>query len=220
MSRTHTAVSDELWDYIGSVTRREPDVLRRIRAATEKHPQAMCQIAPEQGQFMDLLIHLIGARRALEVGVFTGYSSTAVALALPDDGKLVACDINAEWTAMAQRFWLEAGVERKIELRLAPALETLDGLLEDGQAGSFDFAFIDADKENYAGYYERALQLVRTGGLILIDNVLWHGRVIDADSSDADTLAIRKLNEELHHDERVWLSMIGMGDGLTLACKR
>jgi predicted O-methyltransferase YrrM len=220
MSNIHTPVSEQLWDYIRRVSLRELDVLRRIREATASHPQVSCQIAAEQGQFMALLIRLTSARRTLEIGVFTGYSSTAVALALPDDGRIVACDVNAEWTAIARRFWREAGVEHKIDLRLAPALETLDRLLAEGQAGSFDFAFIDADKENYDGYYERALQLVRPGGLIAVDNVLWHGRVIDPEVKDTDTLAIRALNEKLHGDERVWLSLVPIGDGVTLACKR
>jgi caffeoyl-CoA O-methyltransferase len=220
MSNIHTPVSPELWDYIRRVSLREPAVLRRIREATANHPQSMCQIAAEQGQFMALLIHLLGAKRTLEVGVFTGYSSTAVALALPDDGKIIACDVNEEWTAMARGFWREAGVEHKIDLRLAPATETLDKLLAEGQAGTFDFAFIDADKDNYDAYYERALRLVRTGGLIGVDNVLWHNRVIDPAANDADTLAIRALNEKLHADERVWLSLVPIGDGLTLACKR
>jgi caffeoyl-CoA O-methyltransferase len=209
-----------LWDYIRRVSLREPDILRRIREATASHPQVSCQIAAEQGQFMALLIHLINARRTLEVGVFTGYSSTAVALALPDDGKIIACDVNKEWTAMARGFWREAGVEHKIDLRIAPAVETLDKLLAEGQAGTFDFAFIDADKENYDAYYERALKLVRTGGLIGVDNVLWHNRVIDPAVNDADTVAIRALNEKLHGDERVWLSLVPIGDGLTLAIKR
>jgi predicted O-methyltransferase YrrM len=220
MSNIHTPVSEELWDYIRRVSLREPDVLRRIREATATHPNVSCQIAAEQGQFMALLIHLIGAKRTLEVGVFTGYSSTAVALALPDDGRIIACDVNAEWTATARRFWREAGVEHKIDLRLGPAIGTLDRLLAEGQAGTFDFAFIDADKTNYDGYYERALQLVRAGGLIAIDNVLWHGSVIDPEANHPDTLAIRALNEKLHGDDRVWLSLVPIGDGLTLACKR
>jgi predicted O-methyltransferase YrrM len=220
MSNIHTPVSEELWDYIRRVSLREPDVLRRIREATATHPHVSCQIAAEQGQFMALLIHLIGAKRTLEVGVFTGYSSTVVALALPDDGKIIACDVNAEWTATARRFWREAGVEHKIDLRLGPAIGTLDRLLAEGQAGTFVFAFIDADKTNYDGYYERALQLVRAGGLIAIDNVLWHGSVIDPEANHADTLAIRALNEKLHADDRVWLSLVPIGDGLTLACKR
>jgi caffeoyl-CoA O-methyltransferase len=220
MSTVHTQIDPELWDYIRRVSLREDEVLHRIREATASHPQMSCQIAAEQGQFMALLIHLTGARRTLEVGVFTGYSSTAVALALPEDGRIIACDINQEWTAVARRFWREAGVEHKIDLRLAPATETLDKLLAEGQAGKFDFAFIDADKENYDGYYERALRLVRTGGLIAVDNVIWHGRVIDPAANDVDTQAIRALNEKLHADERVWLSLVPIGDGLTLACKR
>lgn len=220
MSTDHTSVTPELWDYIGKVTRREPDVLRRLREATASNPMSRMQIAPEQGQFMALLIHLLGAKRTLEVGVFTGYSSTAVALALPIDGKIVACDVSEEWTAMARQFWREAGVESKIDLRLAPAMETLDKLLAEGQAGTFDFAFIDADKENYDGYYERALELIRPRGLIAVDNVLWHGQVLDPGVNDKDTVAIRALNEKLHYDERVSLSLIPIGDGLTLACKR
>jgi caffeoyl-CoA O-methyltransferase len=220
MSNIHTPVDPALWDYIRRVSLREPDVLRRIREATASHPHVSCQIAAEQGQFMALLIHLIGAKRTLEVGVFTGYSSTAVALALPDDGWIVACDVNKEWTSMARRFWREAGVEHKIDLRLAPAVETLDKLLAEGQAGKFDFAFIDADKENYDAYYERTLQLVRQGGLIAVDNVLWHRHVIDPEANDADTQAIRALNKKLHADERVWLSLVPIGDGVTLACKR
>jgi len=220
MSNIHTPVDEQLWDYIRRVSLREPDVLRRIREATASHPHVSCQISADQGQFMELLIHLIAAKRTLEVGVFTGYSSTAVALALPDDGRIIACDVNAEWTSVARGFWREAGVEHKIDLRLGPALRTLDGLLAEGQAGTFDFAFIDADKENYDGYYERALQLVRAGGLIAIDNVLWHRRVIDESVNDADTRAIRALNEKLHADQRVWLSLVPIGDGVTLACKR
>ena len=220
MSNIHTPATAEIWDYIRSVSLREPDVLRRIREATANHPHVSCQIAAEQGQFMAMLIRLMGASRTLEIGVFTGYSSTAVALALADAGRIVACDLNAEWTSVARRFWKEAGVEHKIDLRLGPALETLDRLLAEGQGGSFDFAFIDADKENYDGYYERCLKLLRAGGLIAVDNVLWKGSVIDPRATDADTNAIRALNQKLHHDERVWLSLVPIGDGLTLACKK
>ena len=220
MSVIHTPATKETWDYIRSVTLREPDVLRRLREATAPMPQVSCQIAPEQGQFMALLIRLIGASRTLEIGTFTGYSSTAVALALPDDGKLIACDISVEWTAIARQYWREAGVEHKIDLRLAPAVQTLDRLIAEGQAGTFDFAFIDADKANYDAYFERSLQLVRTDGLIAIDNVLWHGKAADPSVKEADAEAVRKLNRKLHHDERLWLSMIPIGDGLTLACKR
>src|SRR6266542_665800 len=220
MSNIHTPATREIWDYIRAVSLREPEVLRHIREATADHPQVSCQIAAEQGQFMAMLIRLMGARRTLEIGVFTGYSSTAVALALPDEGRMVACDLNAEWTSMARRFWRGAGVEHKIDLRLGPAMATLDSLLADGQSGSFDFAFIDADKENYDGYYERCVKLVRRGGLITIDNVLWKGNVIDPRATDADTEAIRALNKKLHDDERVWLSLVPIGDGLTLACKK
>jgi caffeoyl-CoA O-methyltransferase len=220
MSNIHTPATPEIWDYIREISLREPEVLRRIREATARHPQVSCQIAAEQGQFMALLIRLMGARRTLEIGVFTGYSSTAVALALPDDGRMVACDLNADWTSAARRFWREAGVEHKIDLRLGPAMETLDRLLGEGAGGSFDFAFIDADKENYDGYYERCLQLLRSGGLIAVDNVLWKGSVIDAAATDPDTEAIRALNRKLHHDERVWLSLVPIGDGVTLACKK
>ena len=220
MSTIQTGVSEELSAYIRKVTVREPDLFRRLREETAKRPNAIMQISPEQGQFMSLLVQLTGARRTLEVGVFTGYSSTAVALALPEDGRIVACDVSQDFTSMARRYWREAGVEHKIDLRLAPAAETLDQLLAEGQANTFDFAFIDADKENYDLYYERALKLVRPGGLIVIDNVLWHGKVLDSSIQDADTRAIRALNEKLHRDERVWLSMVPVGDGMTLARKR
>jgi predicted O-methyltransferase YrrM len=213
-------IDGALWDYIRRVTLREPDVLRRLREETAGNPQVNMQISPEQGQFMALLMHLIGARRTIEVGVFTGYSSLAVALALPDDGRMIACDVSEEWTAVARRYWREAGVEHKIDLRLRPALETLDGLIASGEAGRFDFAFIDADKENYAHYFERALVLLRPGGLIAVDNVLWSGKVLDPEENDADTRAIRAFNENLHTDERVWLSMLPVRDGLTLASKK
>jgi predicted O-methyltransferase YrrM len=213
-------IDDSLRDYMRNVTLREPPILERLREETTRHPLAIMQISPEQGQFMALLIHLLGARKTLEIGVFTGYSSLSVALALPEDGHIIACDVNDEYTSVARRYWREAGVERKIDLRLRPALETLDDLIAAGQGGRFDFAFIDADKGNYANYFERALVLVRPGGLIAIDNVLWYGRVVDPAVQDADTVAIREFNEKLHHDERVWLSMLPVRDGLTLACKK
>lgn len=219
MSRTHTPITEELADYIRAVTLREPDALKRLREETESHPQASCQIAPEQGQFLHLLARILGARKTLEVGVFMGYSSTWVALALPPGGKVVACDQSQEYVARARRTWREAGVEGKIELRLAPALQSLDALVAEGQAGTFDFAFIDADKENYPHYYERSLVLLRKGGLIAADNVLWHGSVVDPNDHHADTEAVRAFNRKLHADERVALSMATMGDGLTLACK-
>ena len=213
-------MTDALWDYLRSVTVREPDVLRRLREETAGHPHANMQISPDQGQFMALLMHLIGAKRTIEVGVFTGYSSLSVALALPADGHIIACDVNEEWTAVARRYWRDAGVEHKIDLRLRPALETLDGLIASGEAGRFDFAFIDADKSNYQNYFDRALVLVRPGGLIAVDNVLWSGRVLDAKTTDKDTSAIRAFNEKLRDDDRVWVSMLPIRDGLTLACRK
>jgi predicted O-methyltransferase YrrM len=178
------------------------------------------QISPEQGQFMALLIELLGAKKTLEVGVFTGYSALWVALTLPAEGQLVACDINPEWTSIAQRYWQRAGVANKIDLRLGPAIQTLDQLIEAGEAGSFDFAFIDAEKTEYEDYYQRALELIRPGGLIAVDNVLRNGRVIDPSFTDEDTGAIRTFNSARLHDEQVTLSMIPIADGLTLARKR
>ncbi len=219
MSRIHTPLTDELADYVRQIALREPDVLRQQREATDLHPRASMQTSPEQGQFLHMLTRLTGAKKTLEVGVFLGYSSTWVAMALPAGGRIIACDLSEEYTAEARRLWREAGVEDKIELRLGPAVDTLDRLIADGSGGSFDFAFIDADKSNYANYYERALVLVRTGGLIAIDNVLWGGDVIDASNTDADTEAIRAFNRKLHADARVTLSLVPLGDGLTLACK-
>ncbi len=220
MSNRTFTLADSLYQYVLSVSLRESDVLRRLRQETATLPMAGMQIAPEQGQFMALLVRLLGARRTIEVGVFTGYSALAVAAALPDDGRIVACDVSAEWTATARRYWREAGVDHKIDLRLAPALETLDRLLEEGAAGSFDFAFIDADKTGYHEYYERCLTLLRRGGLIAVDNVLWDGRVADPDARDADTEAIRAFNRALSGDERIDLALVPIGDGLTLARKR
>jgi len=220
MSSQHLELSGELWEYIGRVSLREPDVLRRLREETAPLPMARMQISPEQGQFMGLLTRLLGARMTLEVGVFTGYSSISVALALPADGKIIACDVSEEWTSIARRYWVEAGVAHKIDLRLRPAVETLDALLAKGRAGSFDFAFIDADKSNYLNYYERCLELLRPGGLIAVDNVLWHGSVIDPAKQDEDTLAIRRFNLLVSEDERVWVSLLPLSDGLTLAMKR
>ena len=220
MATGDTTIDGQLLDYIGRVTLREPEILRRLREETSRHPHGVMQISAEEGQLMALLVHLLSARKTLEIGVFTGYSSLAVALALPDDGRIIACDVSEEWTSIARRYWREAGVERKIDLRLGPALKTLDDLIAQGQGGRFDFAFIDADKGNYANYFERALVLIRSGGLIAIDNVLWDGKVIDPSVNDEDTRAIRAINESLHHDERVWISMLPIRDGLTLACKK
>jgi caffeoyl-CoA O-methyltransferase len=213
-------IGDELWEYMRRVTLREPELLRKLREETAPHPKSSFQISAEQGQFMALLMHLIGARRTIEIGVFTGYSALSVALALPADGRIIACDINEEWTAVARRYWREAGVDHKIDLRLGPALATLDHLIASGLGNQFDFVFIDADKTNYANYYERALVLLRPGGLIGVDNVLWYGRVIDPSFGDPDTLAIRAFNEQIKNDDRVWLSMLPLRDGLTLACKK
>ena len=220
MSNLQTPISPELAAYIRGVSLREPELLSRLREETAARPDAGMQLSPEQGQFLGMLVRMTGARRAVEVGVFTGLSSLHVALAMPPDGRLIACDVNPETTAIARRYWRDAGVENKIELRIAPAIDTLDALLGDGGAGSYDFAFVDADKENYVHYYERVLKLLRPGGLAAIDNVLWHGRVIDESVQDADTRAIREFNAKLHQDERVWLSLVAIGDGLTLALKR
>jgi caffeoyl-CoA O-methyltransferase len=219
MSRIHTQLTPDLTDYIRQVALREPEVLRRQREGTDAHPRASMQTAPEQGQLLHLLARLAGARKTLEVGVFLGYSSTWVALALPEGGKVVACDQSEEYTAQARQLWRAAGVEDKIELRLGPALDTLDALIAEGNGGTFDFAFLDADKANYANYYDRAMVLVRPGGLIAIDNVLWHGDVADARKTDAETETIRAFNRKLQADERVTLSLVPLGDGLTLACK-
>ena len=197
--------------YLREVSLRDHPLLARLRAATASHPRAIMQITPEQGQFMQLLLRLTGARRTIEIGVFTGYSALITALALPADGQVVACDISDEWTSLGRPYWQEAGIAHKIDLRLAPALETLNTL-----TGPFDFAFIDADKVNYDAYYERCLQLVRPGGLILIDNTLWHGDVINPAKQDADTLAIRALNKKLQADPRIDLSLLPLGDGLTV----
>ncbi|MSP82661.1 MAG: SAM-dependent methyltransferase [Alphaproteobacteria bacterium] len=220
MANRTIKMTGKLHDYLLSVSSREPAVLAKLRKETGKLQWAQMQIGADQGQFMGLLVRLLGARRTLEVGVFTGYSSLAVALALPADGRIIACDVNEEWTAIARRYWAEAGVAHKIDLRLRPAVATLDELLRNGEAGRFDFAFIDADKANYDHYYERCLKLLRPGGLIAVDNVLWGGEVLDKTKQDDDTNAIRALNAKLHGDDRVDLSMLPVGDGLTLALKR
>ena len=219
MSR-HFSFDERTYEYLVTTSVRETEVAERLREETQKLPMAQMQISPDQGQFMQLLVQLINARRTLEVGVFTGYSSLWVALGLPEDGRIVACDVSVEYTAIARRYWQEAGVAQKIDLQLRPALATLDDLLAKGEAGTFDFAFIDADKSNYDNYYERALRLVRDGGLIAIDNTIWSGRVADPNEKDDDTVAIRKLNEKLLDDKRIALSMLTVGDGLTLAMKR
>lgn len=209
-----------LYEYLLSVSLQEPKILSQLRQETAQHPMGRMQIAPEQGQFMALLVQLMGAKKTLEVGVFTGYSTLVVALALPPQGKVVACEVNQEYAAIACRCWQQAGVADKIDLHVAPAQETLAQLLRDGQAATFDFAFIDADKSNYDSYYEQALQLVRPGGLIAIDNVLWSGRVANPQVQDNRTKKIRALNQKLHQDRRISLSLVPIGDGLALAWKR
>ena len=212
-------LDNRLYEYLLSVSLREAEVLTKLRQETSQHSASIMQISPLQGQFMALLIKLLAAKKTLDIGVFTGYSSLVVALALPETGKVVACDRDPTATAIARRYWQEAGVEDKIDLRLAPALDTLDKLIEEGHTGSFDFAFIDADKRNYANYYERALTLVRPRGIIAIDNVLWFGSVADPKDTDKRTVAIREFNQKLHQDTRVEISMLPIADGLTLALK-
>ena len=219
MSNKTFTLSDDLYTYLFENSVREPDILRRLREETARDSMARMQIAPEQGQLMQLLVRLMGARRYLEVGVFTGYSSLAVALALPAEGRIVACDVSDAWTKVARRYWAEAGVAGKIDLRLAPAQQTLEGLIAAGAGGSFDFVFIDADKTSYKAYYERALTLIRVGGLIAIDNTLWEGRVADPTARDADTQAIRDFNRHLRDDHRVQQCLVPIGDGLSLALK-
>ena len=215
-----TRISDELHDYLLQVSLREDPLLAELRAETGAMPHGGMQIAPDQGQLMALLVRLMGARRVLEVGTFTGYSALVVAQALPDAGRITACDVSERYTAVARRYWARAGVADKIELRLAPAVETLEALMADGRAGTYDFMFVDADKESYDRYYELGLGLLRDGGLMAIDNVLWDGAVIDPSRDDADTRAIRALNAKLHGDPRIDLSMLTIADGLTLALKR
>ena len=220
MSNKTLNLTPELYRYLLDHSLRETDTLRRLREETAALEMARMQIAPEQGQFMQLLTRLTGARRAIEVGVFTGYSTLCVASALPADGLLIACDVSAEWTDIAQRYWQEAGVAQRVDLRLAPAMDTLASLLQTDAAGSFDLAFIDADKTNYDAYYEHCLTLLRPGGLIMIDNVLWGGAVLEPEPTDADTKAIQALNRRILEDARIDLSLVPIGDGLTLARKK
>jgi len=213
-------ITDTLYDYLLSVSLQETTVQRELRAATDEMKEAMMQISPDQGQFMALLVKLINAENIIEVGTFTGYSALTLAQVLPEHGKLVACDISKEWTSMAQRFWQQAGVANKIDLHLGPARDTLASLINDGQQEQFDFAFIDADKQNYQHYYEYCLQLIRPGGLVAIDNVLWGGSVADQNDQQPDTVAIREFNRLISEDKRVDISLVPIGDGLTLARKK
>jgi len=220
MSNRSIGLSDELHEYLLSVSLRESDVMRRLREDTADHPKAEMQIAPEQAQFFRLLMRLLGARRTLEIGVFTGYSALAVAEVLPPGGEVVACDISEEYARTAQQYWREAGVANRIDVRIAPATETLDALLDEGQAGTFDFAFVDADKETYDTYYEQSLRLLRPGGVVALDNVFRGGRVLDPAPEDESVRAIQRLNKKLRDDERVALSTLPLADGVTLAMKR
>ncbi|NEO27421.1 MAG: SAM-dependent methyltransferase [Kamptonema sp. SIO4C4] len=220
MTKKTLGLDESLHQYLQAVSLREPEILQQLREETAKLPMSQMQIAPEQGQFMALLVQLMNAKKTLDVGVFTGYSALVVALALPPDGTVIACDIDEEKTAIAVRYWENAQVADKIDLRLAPALDTLDQLIANGEAETFDFVFIDADKRNYENYYERSLKLLRSGGLIAVDNVLWSGRVADKTVEDNRTQAIRQFNEKLHQDDRVTISVVPIADGLTLARKK
>lgn len=220
MSDTTLNMTPRLYDYYQKQSLRESEILRSLREQTHKMSMAQMQISPEQGQFMQFLVEILQAKKTLDVGVFTGYSALVVALALPPDGKVIALDVNEEWTKVAKKFWAMAGVENKIQLHLAPALETLQSLIDKGESGSFDFAFIDADKLNYLNYYEKSLTLLRKGGVIAIDNVLWSGQVADPHIDDDNTKMIRKVNATLLKDDRITLTMLPVGDGLTLARKR
>ncbi len=220
MPKRAPRIGPEIYQYVLDASSRESELLSELRRETDELPDARMQITPDQGQFMAFLVRSIGARFALEIGTFTGYSSLSVAAALPEDGKLIACDLSVEWTDIARRYWGKAGVDGKIDLRIGPALDTLSDLERSSLAGSIDFAFIDADKENYDAYYESCLRLVRTGGLILLDNALWGGQVIDPEYQDVDTLAIRAMNEKLRDDTRVDASLLTLGDGVYLARKR
>lgn len=221
MSHKTLCLTDTLYQYLLNVSLRENPIQKELRDATRNLSSFDMQISPEQGQFMALLVKLMGAKKTLEIGVFTGYSSLAVALALPQDGQMVVCDVNEEWTSLAQEFWTKASVRHKINLVLRPALETLETLIATkSEANSFDFIFIDADKANYSAYYECALKLCRPGGLILIDNTLWDGAVADPTIEDASTKAIRFLNDKIHHDNRVDMCLLPVSDGLTLAMKK
>ena len=220
MSAKTIFLNQPVYDYMREISLREPEVMAALRHETAGLEMAMMQIAPEQGQFMTLLVRFLGVRRAIEVGTFTGYSALAIAMGLPDEGRLLACDVSEEWTAIGKKYWQLAGQDKKIDLHLAPAIETLDGLLNDGQAEGFDFAFIDADKENYLNYYERCLQLLHPGGLIMVDNVLWGGSVAEPENQTPETCAIRAFNAFVKSDARVDISMIPVGDGLSLIRKK
>jgi caffeoyl-CoA O-methyltransferase len=220
MSRAPEIYVPGIREYVLEHGVREPQILAQLRVETASHPRAVMQIPPEQGQLFEMIVKVTGARRAIEIGVFTGYSSLATALALPDDGKLIACDISEEFTAVARRYWKLAGVDHKVDLCIGPAIETLDRLIASGAQDSFDFVFIDADKTSYASYYERCLALIRTGGLILLDNMLQHGQVMEQTNQDPNVVAIRKLNDFILNDSRVDSLLLPFGDGVSLVRKR
>lgn len=220
MSNQTLNLDDKLYRYLLDHSVRESALMRELREVTAQQEMSRMQIAPEQGQFMALLVELLGARRIIEIGTFTGYSALCIAQTLPEDGELICCDVSEEWTGIARRFWREAGVDERIRLHIAPALDTLDTLIDQGGASRFDLIFVDADKTNYVNYFERGLTLLRDGGLLMFDNTLWAGRVADPDDQDDDTRAIRELNDRLLEDNRVSISLVPIGDGLTLARKR
>ena len=219
MSNKTLNLTDELYDYILQVSLRDAPVLKALREETAELTMSIMQISPEQGQFMRLMVQLIGARKGIEVGVFTGYSALSVAMGLPEDGQLIALDISEEWTNIGKKYWKQAGLDHKIDLRLGPAAESLQQMLAKGEAGTYDFAFIDADKENYDQYFEACLELIRPNGLIMIDNVLWSGDVADASKQDVDTSALRALNAKLVKDPRIDMSLLPISDGITMVRK-
>jgi len=220
MSSSTLQLNEKVHDYLLGHSLRESTACQQLREETRPMKMGMMQVSPEQGQFMAFLVELTGTRKAVEVGTFTGYSALCVAQALPEEGMLVCCDVSEEWTAVGKKYWEQAGVSDRIDLRIGPAVDTLKVMRDAGEEGTFDFGFIDADKANYQSYYEHVIALLRTGGLLLIDNVLWGGSVANPDKTDEDTEAIRALNTFVHHDDRVSLSMLPVGDGLTLALKR
>lgn len=220
MSKQTLQLDDELYRYLLTMGSRETELLKRLREETARVPMSRMQIAPEQGAFMSLLVKITGARKCLEVGTFTGYSALCLASAMPADGHLYCCDVDANWTSIAQRYWQDAGITGRITLTLAPAAETLQKLLDAGHGRSFDLIFLDADKVNYDTYYELALKLLRSGGLLLVDNVLWSGRVLGHLVTDDDTRAIKSLNQKIQQDQRVDMAMLPLADGLTIARKR
>ncbi|PYG86587.1 putative O-methyltransferase YrrM [Ruminiclostridium sufflavum DSM 19573] len=219
MGKKSLNLTDELYDYMLEKSLREPDILRNLREETGRMLMSAMQSPPEESQFIALLLKLTGAKRILELGTFTGYTTLWMAMVIPSDGKIITCDVDNKWTSIGSRYWEEAGVSHKIDLRIAPALNTIDKLLESGYENIFDFIFIDADKDNYVNYYERALKLVRPGGIIGVDNVFWSGSVIDSKNQGSDVRNIRQLNKSIYEDQRVTISMVPIGDGLTLAIR-